>query len=57
MPKSENENKDIFAEIQDFFNRIMPTNNKLFNIVIIICVAYIISSLIQMFKINLNLSF
>ena len=51
------ENSNIFVEIQDFFNRIMPSNNKLFNIVIIICIAYIISSLIQMFKINLNLSF
>ena len=57
MTEREENSNNILNEIKKFFKRIMPTDNLLFNIVIIVCIAYIISSLIQMFKINLNLSF
>ena len=57
MTEREENSNNILNEIKKFFKRIMPTDNLLFNIVIIVCIAYIISSLIQMFNINLNLSF
>ena len=56
MTEREENSNNILNEIKKFFKRIMPTDNLLFNIVIIVCIAYIISSLIQMFKINLNLN-
>ena len=52
--------KSFFIGFKEIFNKIkkfMHNNNTISTIIIIICIAYIISSLIQMFKINVNLSF
>ena len=57
MPKGEKNSNNILNDIEDFFNKIMPTNNKLFNIIIIICIAYIISKIISIFNVHVNLSF
>jgi len=51
------EEKDLLDKIIHSIKKFMRNNNTISTIVIIICIAYIISSLIQMFKINLNLSF
>ena len=55
MVKEEKDFKDYFDDVIQFIKDTFP--ESLLSIVIIICIAYIISSLIQMFKINLNLSF
>ena len=57
MPKGEKNSNNILNDIEDFLNKIMPTNNKLFNIIIIICIAYIISKIISIFNVHVNLSF
>ena len=56
MTKEKEKNlKDYFDDVIQFINENFL--ESLSTIIIIICIAYIISSLIQMFKINVNLSF
>ena len=56
MPESNEKNlKDYFDDIIQFIKEKFP--KSLFSIIIIICIAYIISKLISIFNIHINYSF
>ena len=57
MIEEKKNSNNILNEIKNFFKKIMPTDNLLFNIIIIICIAYIISKIISIFNVHINLSF
>ena len=47
--------KDYFNNLIQFINDKLP--ESFLTIVIIVCIAYIISKIIDIFKVNVNLSF
>lgn len=47
--------KDYFNDLIDFIKKNLP--ESFLTIVIIVCIAYIISKIIDIFKVNVNLSF
>ena len=55
--KKENKNKNLFEKIIHSVKKFLRENNKISTIVIIVCIAYIISKIIDIFKVNVNLSF
>ena len=55
--KKENKNKNLFEKIIHSVKKFLRENNKISTIVIIVCIAYIISKIISIFKVNVNLSF
>ena len=56
MPESNKKNlKGFFDDIIQFIKEKFP--KSLFSIIIIICIAYIISKLISIFNIHINYSF
>ena len=57
MPNGEEENKNLFEKIIHLVKKFLRENNKISTIVIILCIAYIISKIISIFKVNVNLSF
>lgn len=57
MPNSEKKKKNLFEKIIDSVKKFLRENNKISTIVIIVCIAYIISKIISIFKVNVNLSF
>ena len=57
MPNSEKKNKNLFEKIINLIKDFFQKNNTISTIVIIVCIAYIISKIISIFKVNVNLSF
>ena len=56
MIEQKKNSNNILNDIRDFFNRISK-DNLVFKIVIIICIAYIISKIISIFNVHVNFSF
>ena len=57
MPNIEKKNKNLFEKIINLIKDFFQKNNTISTIVIIVCIAYIISKIISIFKVNVNLSF
>ena len=55
--EKENKNKNLFEKIINLIKDFFQKNNTISTIVIIVCIAYIISKIISIFKVNVNLSF